>query len=55
MSDVTPSVLRGAGDGLPGESKGEGSEEAPAEFCVLPDSTRPVRIVSLEHWMDLCA
>jgi hypothetical protein len=55
MSDVTPSALRAVEDVPQGESKGGGCEEATAEFCALPDSTRKVRIASLEQWMDLCA
>jgi hypothetical protein len=55
MSDVTPSALRAVEDVPQGESKWRGSEEEAAEFCVLPDSTRKVRIASLEQWMDLCA
>jgi hypothetical protein len=55
MSDVTPTALPAAEDVPRGESKGVGSDETPAAFCALPDTTRQVRIVSLEQWMDLCA
>jgi hypothetical protein len=55
MSDVTPNALRVAEVVPPVESKRVGFVEAAAEFCVLPDLTRQVRIASLEQWMDLCA
>jgi hypothetical protein len=55
VSDVTPSALPAAEDVPNRESKREGSEEVPGTFCVLPEKTRQLRIVSLEQWMDLCA
>jgi hypothetical protein len=55
MSDATPSALTAAEDVLRGESQGVSPEETACEFCVLPDTTRKVRLASLEQWMDLCA
>ncbi len=55
MSDAPPIASTAAVD-IPGEeAKGGSAEDTPCEFCVLPDTTRRVRILSLEEWMDLCA
>jgi hypothetical protein len=55
MSDVPPDALPAAEDVPNRESQGAGPEGLAGTLCVLPDTTRQLRVASLEQWMDLCA